>query len=168
MSRLKISALILAGMLVLFLVSVAATYSLLPERLATHFGASGRPDGWMPRSHYLTSIPGVGLLVAAGLVALFYVLRFLPVSLLNIPHRDYWLTPERLPRVWESLLVVGLRLAALELVFFLGIHFLTLYANTHPPVHLPGLAIAGLSVASLAGTVWVILSVARSFNRIDR
>jgi hypothetical protein len=28
------------------------TAPLLPERLASHFGASGQADGWMPHSFY--------------------------------------------------------------------------------------------------------------------
>ena len=70
-------------------------YPLLPETVASHFDGAGRPNGWSSKQSFL------GLYVAMiGLMSfVFYVLpgllhHFSP-SRINIPHRKYWLEPER-------------------------------------------------------------------------
>ena len=67
----------------------------LPDRLATHFGNNGRPNGWMDRDtfrwFYWIMVLGVPIFFA-GITAL---IRVLPPSLVNIPNREYWLAPER-------------------------------------------------------------------------
>ena len=64
----------------------------LPERVASHFGAQGQPDGWMSRSNHLLLMAVFGFAFPLFLVGLFFVLRFVPEGL-NVPDRDYWLAP---------------------------------------------------------------------------
>ncbi|HEY3818034.1 MAG TPA: DUF1648 domain-containing protein [Polyangiaceae bacterium] len=67
----------------------------LPERVATHFGADGVPNGWMSRDDATTTY----LALVIGLNLLFFLIALslgaLPSSMVNIPNRDYWLAPER-------------------------------------------------------------------------
>ena len=63
--------------------------------VASHFDSAGQANAWMPRSTYWLLSIAVGMGLPAFIIGGGYVLRFLPVSLLNIPHRDYWLAPER-------------------------------------------------------------------------
>lgn len=70
-------------------------YAHLPEKVAIHFNLAGQANGWSARgSHFATQ---AGLIVFLG--ALFgsggWLLRRVPDQFINIPHREYWLTPER-------------------------------------------------------------------------
>src|SRR4051794_16547662 len=74
---------------------VAAVWSRLPAVMASHFSAFGTPDGAMPRDAFFTSL-ALGCGAAVLLPALApQVLRHVPAAAINIPHRDYWLAPER-------------------------------------------------------------------------
>jgi len=70
-------------------------YPLLPDIVATHFGATGRPDAWAPKAMFLK----IYLLTLAFTTAVFlgivFALSRLPSSMINLPDRGYWLAPER-------------------------------------------------------------------------
>jgi uncharacterized membrane protein len=70
-------------------------YPLLPERMASHFGFDGMPNGWMPRDAFF-----LVMLIVVGLTAVITILtpRFIaarPDNQLNLPHKAYWLAPAR-------------------------------------------------------------------------
>ncbi|MDE2489499.1 MAG: DUF1648 domain-containing protein [Elusimicrobia bacterium] len=71
------------------------SYPLLPDRVASHFGLSGAPDGWMPKRAFVGFEVGVVLLLGAALLAASRSLSRRTNERLNLPHKDYWLAPER-------------------------------------------------------------------------
>lgn len=70
-------------------------YPQLPDRIASHFGASGMPDGWSSKASFLAVyLVTVGLTaVLLGLIGLLLVR--IPDKWINLPNKDYWLAPER-------------------------------------------------------------------------
>jgi uncharacterized membrane protein len=67
----------------------------MPPVLATHFGGSGAPNGWQTQSEFFILeivLLGVCLLFAFGIPRL---IGALPISLVNVPNKEYWLAPER-------------------------------------------------------------------------
>ena len=53
MNKNRLPALTLGLLCVVYLIFIAGSFSLLPERVAAHFGGDGQPNGWMPRVFYL-------------------------------------------------------------------------------------------------------------------
>ena len=138
MKPIRTPAILLILLCLGFLLYVSQTSSMLPERMASHFGIDGQPNGWMCRSGYVVfiSLFGVGLpAFVAGLVAFC---RFLPDWTVNIPHREHWLSPEHRSQTYDYLLARSLWLACLVVGFVGGMHYLTMLANRSVPVHLPG------------------------------
>lgn len=116
---------------------VLYTASYLPDRVATHFGADGRANGWMTRTVYVWFT--LGFLI--GLPVLLSVLvdrlpRRLP-SWTNIPNREYWLSPERREKSLGFLASQGHRLSCLIVMLTMGLHYLILVANQRSPQILP-------------------------------
>jgi len=151
----RTSAILFALLCLGFLMYVNQTSSVLPERIATHFGIGGQPNGWMSRSGYVAFISSFGVGLPLFLVVVFVLCRFLPVWTVNIPHREYWLSPERRSQTYDYLLAHGFWLACSLVGFVGGMHYLTIQANHNVPVHLPG----NLLFAMLA----IFLSVVGSF-----
>lgn len=165
MNRAKVPAAGLGLMLLLFAVSVAASYPWLPERLATHFAGDGRPDGWMPRSEHLAFLLFLGGGVPAFIVGLFYLLRFAPTRGFNMANRDYWLSPEHRAVTFERLLAAGFSIASWCVGFAMGAHFLILAANRQTPVRLSNGGTWGLAAVFLAGIGRILWRLERSFKR---
>ena len=96
--RLALLALTLAG------IGQAAYWSArLPKRVASHFGPGGRADGFLARDASL--LLGVGVMVGTGLLfaALPALLRRTSGRTMNLPHKAYWLAPERRESTLDAL-----------------------------------------------------------------
>jgi hypothetical protein len=72
-------------------------YAHLPAQVATHFNYAGKPTGWMSREALLGFQLAMILLVGGLLEGIVRLNRRIPDEGFNIPHRDYWLHPERRP-----------------------------------------------------------------------
>ncbi len=71
------------------------TSDRLPAMVASHFGASGMANGYMPRNLYVRfMIAFVIGLPALITFATWYALGRSKIRI-NLPDRDYWLAPER-------------------------------------------------------------------------
>ena len=158
-SRYVFFALWLAGIAI-----VALTASRLPDRVATHFGANGMPNGWMPRSAHMALMIALMAGIPALIAGIFACVRYLPSSLINLPNKDYWLAPERRNESLTWLANAGFWFASLEAVFFIGLHFLVLQANAGSPPKLSD-AIWLMLAIMLGGVAWIIAAILRRFPR---
>jgi uncharacterized membrane protein len=70
-------------------------FPLLPNRLASHFGPSGTPSGWLTKPQFFTLYAGLIVLAASvGFLAPLTIAKT-PASKINLPYKEYWLAPER-------------------------------------------------------------------------
>lgn len=74
---------------------LAFHYAALPDTVASHFDASGQPDDWMSKSGFLAVYFALLGLLAVLFIGLPLLIRRLPDSMINVPHKKYWLAPER-------------------------------------------------------------------------
>ncbi len=82
------------------IVQAAWYWPRLPERLASHFDASGTPDGYASRSEFMLVWIFAIVLVNVTPLILGPLIRKLPSRFVNTPNRDYWLAnPERRERM---------------------------------------------------------------------
>ena len=70
-------------------------YPRLPAVVAQHFGADGQPNGWAPRDFFFSFSWVILLGVSALLMLTPRLLSRLPVAMINLPNKAYWLAPER-------------------------------------------------------------------------
>jgi uncharacterized membrane protein len=101
----------------------------LPERIAVHFNAKGQPDSWASRLN--ATILSVSLLVLIPLffVGIGQVIRWLPSSMINLPHREFWLAPGRRDETLRWITCWMLWFSFGLAVFLVGINHLTFIAN---------------------------------------
>lgn len=136
----------------LFLALVAAAiaqalwqHDRLPERVASHFNAAGVANGWMSRDSQTAAHVGVALFMAAMFEGIAWLGPRLPKELINLPHRDYWLAPERraATQAWLDGLVrlLGCVLMAFLLALFHQVYRANLGAK--PMLTLPTALITG-------------------------
>jgi hypothetical protein len=70
-------------------------YGQLPAVLASHFDAYGRPNGWQTRTIFFAFFVGpivVSTVVCFGVPLL---IASVPPALINLPHKECWLSPEQ-------------------------------------------------------------------------
>ncbi len=91
----ELSYIVLGTVLVLGVVQCFVLRPLLPERVASHFDFNGKPNGGMNRDTFVVTMLATNLGLPVFMVLLSWITRILPNSLINVPHKEYWLTPER-------------------------------------------------------------------------
>ncbi len=164
MKTLRTPTYILRLLYLCFVIYLIFSASQLPERVATHFGVNGQPDGWMSRSSHLLFMAMFGFAFPLFLVGIFYVIRFMPQGL-NIPDRDYWLAPEQRLETFDYLLRQGLWLACMAVCFVIGIHYLIIHANLQRQARLSTPMMLVVSGCFLFGVVVWVTSIIRHFYK---
>ena len=139
-------ALLLAVLYAVFVVMLVRDAGRLPERVATHFDWRGQPNGWMSSQGYLVFMLVFGLVFPLIPAAICLLLRFLPDSIINLPHRDYWLAPERRGETAGYLVRHMLWLSCMMSGLTIVLHQMTVEANQQVP-------------PQLSDAVWVYLAV---------
>src|SRR5579871_4009359 len=101
-----------------YAVFVWSSAAYLPERVATHFGLHGEPNGWETHAGYIRFSLIFGVAVPAFILGIFSLARVGDGGLMNIPRRDYWLAPERRDETLAFVQRQGAWLASILVVFF--------------------------------------------------
>ncbi len=152
-------------LLALFVADMARAWAQLPERVATHFNGSGNADGWSSKSSFLWGSFAVVAGVGGGLLVLAWFLPRVPVRLLNLPGKDYWLAPERHAASMDWLRVWMLWIGAATMAFLLALFHATLQANFGGEEARLGewfsVAVVGYLAILLGGTAWLLLRFRR-------
>jgi hypothetical protein len=85
--------------------------------------------------------------------------------LINLPHREYWLSAERRDRTIEELSRRIGWMASLTLVFLTGLNLLVVDANRHQPAQLSPAIWVMLVVFLLTTLAWLV-SLVRHFSSL--
>ena len=132
MTSTGVPRLITFGLLLVGAVRVVLLWHRLPEPMASHFGADGVANGWSSRGSCVLLLGMVGGGVTLLLGNIGALVRWMPRSTVNLPHKEYWATDERWPGALEKTAVwmawFGVATAALVLCVL----ELTLRANLAP------------------------------------
>lgn len=138
----------------------------LPERVATHFGLDGAPNGWMTRTDHVrfTVIMGIGS--SAFVLAVFAFIRWCGDAGLNIPHKAYWLSPERRDGTYEFIQRQGVVFACLLVAFIASVHRAIVIANAQSSPALAGSEVGWMAGGFIAVTLlWVAIFIGRFYRR---
>jgi hypothetical protein len=107
----------------------------LPKIVASHFGITGVVNGWQPKTAFFGVELAMILLATAISFGVPRLIEAMPISLINVPHKEFWLAPERREdtlsyiRTWSVWFGCGL------LAFLLFVMELAYRANLHTPPH---------------------------------
>jgi hypothetical protein len=141
---------------------IAATAPALPATVASHFGAGGAANGFIPRGEYEVSM----LLLATGIPFSITLLmatlpRALP-GLVNVPNVRAWLASPRRNEALASLGAFGAIAAILFTACIASAHLVLLRANQVSPPHLDPAALGlVLGVFGLTFLAWAIALIRR-------
>lgn len=155
----RIASTVMVALSVLMLVRCVVAWSQLPETVASHFDGAGVPNGFQSRAMFMAIMISVQALLGFAFGVVPRLLRHMPLRMINLPHRDYWLAPEHPERVRQALdryVTWSMWFGCATFGLMLGIFELAVRANlTHQPMSplLTWLLIGGY----LLGTVIAII-----------
>lgn len=167
MTSAKLPLLATALLLALLVAQTALYVPYLPEQIASHFDAAGNPNQWVDRSTYRLLSTGLSLLPAVILASIAFLLTRIPTSLINLPHKDYWLAADQPARRAASIAYLQISLFWFippTLALLLAINQLALMANLATPVRLSPLCWWVLGTYLIFVAIWVV----RLYRRFPR
>ncbi len=134
----------------------------LPRLVGSHFGRGGIATGFIPRNRYLFATMFASVLLPLVIVFPISLALRNPNARINLPNRDYWLTPERRPETVNFIRTQMMRFGAALLLFICYVHWLVVQANLKSPPRLAGSAFVS-AVAVFIGfvIVWIAIHYTR-------
>lgn len=129
----RLSWIVLLVAAAIFAVTHFVWLNELPERLATHFDAKGKANGWMGKKEHSVFMMVLGLGLPGFLMVIMSVMRFLPPSMLNVPKPEYWRSPEHYPEAVEFMKVWSRWVGAGSLIWAIFLNRQIVSANQSKP-----------------------------------
>jgi uncharacterized membrane protein len=136
----------------------------MPERMASHFAASGAPNGWMTKEQFfivyaITFLPALFVEFCVG-----RRISKTSEARINLPNKEYWLAPERRGKTFayfETFFAWYGCALLLLLVFVFG---LAMQANLSPEPRLPTAPALTAVAAFVLFNVAAIVAMLRRFS----
>lgn len=157
-----------AFLILLCLLMMAYYYPQMPQRMASHFAADGRANGWQSRKAFfvlmllVTSMSAVVGFLAPRQIAARSNAR------INLPHRDYWLAPERREETMRYISGTMAWFACGILFVLISGTFLALQANLAPNHRFNSQAMLAVLGGFLAGLLSLLVRLVRHFQKVPR
>jgi len=143
---------------------VVMTSRVLPPKVASHFGRDGTANGYMWRHTYVYFMLAFVVLLPLFFSFVASAVARVPVTMINIPNRDYWLAPERRGLVVDSLRRQMQIFSAMLVVFLCFVHWEVVQANRSMPATLDNRRfMLGMGLFMAALIVWIV-SLRRQFR----
>lgn len=153
----------LLGATALFGLQLALAYPDLPDRVASHFDASGRADGFMPKGSFATLMAGLALGDLLLFAGIGWLLGRMPASLINMPNKEWWLAPERRAATVAELAGQLHWIGAGTQLLFVAVFELTARANAGDEARLGG-AFWYVLAGYLLYVAWWVVRMHRRFR----
>lgn len=121
--------------LFLFGLAIAQTiyfYPLLPNVVGSHFDVTGKVNGNSPKLTYFI-LYFVSLAITSSFtLVLPLIIKYLPTSMINLPHREYWLSGDRKEETLSFFYVHMSWFGVATMLLLIAIFHLTFIANLSP------------------------------------
>jgi hypothetical protein len=137
----------------------------LPEVLGAHFAGNGAVNGWQSKAAFFSTELVVVVLAAVVGFGVPRIIGAMPVSLINLPNKEFWLGPERREetlsyiRTWSAWFGCGL------LAFLLFVMELAFRANLQTTPRFNNAAFVPALLTFVAfdtiALIWLILHFSR-------
>jgi uncharacterized membrane protein len=155
-----------AFLILVFLLIVAYYYPQMPHRMASHFAADGRANGWQSREAFFVLML---LVTSTSAIVGFLAPRQIAAksnARINLPHRDYWLAPERRDQTMRFISATMAWFACGILFVLISGTYLALQANLAPDHLFHSEAMLVVLVGFLLGLLSILVRLVRHFQRV--
>jgi uncharacterized membrane protein len=146
-------------------VHFSSLYPQLPGVVASHFDGRGTPNGWQTKQAFFTVLVGVTVLCVLLGFGLASLIGIMPVRLINLPNKQYWLAPEHRVETLDWLKAYFGWFACALYVLMIVVYDYAAQSNLHPD-HRPG--VARLVYTLVGFLAFLVIWLVRMFTRFGR
>lgn len=140
----------------------------MPDVVASHFGASGQADAFVPRAGYVRFMAALVLLLPLLVVYLPNWLLAHVGFAVNLPNKQYWMAPERRGETLAWLRGNSFCMGYLVVGLLAYVHELVVRANASAPPALDAAWLVGGLAVFVVGAGACVLVLVRRFVRVPK
>jgi uncharacterized membrane protein len=139
--------------------------SRIPEILGSHFGKSGFASAWQTKAAFFSTELIIIVLATFVSFGIPRIIAVMPASRINLPNKEFWLSPERREDTLAFLRAQIAWLGCVLLAFLLFVMELVFRANLQKPPQLNTAVFVPALLGFLAfSTTWTIRLVLHFFR----
>ena len=140
-------------------------YPQLPDVVASHFNGRGVANGWQSKPAFFGLFVAMSVLAAAVGFGIPRIIATLPLQLINLPNKRYWLAPEHLAETMEFLGAYFAWFSCAVLLIMILTFDYAIQSNLHPS-NRPD--ISRMWYLLVGFSAFIIVWIARMFMRFGR
>jgi hypothetical protein len=152
------------AVLLLCLLELARLWSITPDTMAAHFNIQGSPDRFVHKAEFFRFQVQTLLVVFLVSLPFQFLFRVLPPGGINMPHREYWLAPERRAGTLDRLNSFGTVLFGIILLTVQAAFEISAYANLQTPIMFNASLMTAIMAASLLLVLVMLVLLILSFR----
>ncbi|HEY9616658.1 MAG TPA: DUF1648 domain-containing protein [Microcoleaceae cyanobacterium] len=156
---------VLTAVMLVVILQTLYFYPQLPETIASHFDALGKPNGWSPKSVFFVIYAGVLALDAWLFWGMPQAIERRPDRQINLPHKEYWLAADRRADTFAFIREQLRWFGVANLLLMVCVFQLAISANLNPPPKLPVVQIWTVLGAYLIYTIGWLVNFYQHFRR---
>jgi len=141
-------------------------YPQMPETVMSHFDTAGTANGWMSKDMFFIFYGVLFLLMTIFAIGLPRYIERLPSSLINLPNKKYWLSPERCCATMDTLRNQLTWFGLIILVFIVIVMQFAIVANISPDRNFSSGTVLIILGIFLTGTLFWSINMIRHFAKI--
>ena len=153
-----------AFLILVCLLMLAFYYPRMPERMASHFAADGRVNGWQPRESFFLLALVINAISAVITFLAPWLIASRPNARINLPNRNYWLAPERREVTMRYIAATMAWFGCSALFVLISGTFLALRANLAPDHRFNSGAMLAVMAVFLLSLMLLMLRFIRHFQ----
>jgi uncharacterized membrane protein len=143
-------------------------YSQLPDVVQSHFNREGIPNGWQSKPVFFFFFVGVTVLATFITFGLPALVRSMPTEIINLPHKDFWLSPQRRSASFDFLATWFAWFGCAVFLVILITFDYAVQSNLHPDNRPDPTRFLYVLFAFLAFTLLWIFRLALRFSRLPQ
>jgi len=101
----------------------------LPEKVARHYDAAGQADAWGDKSDQLNFQLKTIAFLSGTILLVGLSISKVPDSVINLPHRDYWLSSERRQNTKKCISSVLFGFGSITMLLFFDLYNQSIQVN---------------------------------------
>jgi uncharacterized membrane protein len=139
----------------------------LPEILGSHFGTSGAVNGWETKTAFFSIDLAIILVATVVSFGVPRIIEAMPASLINLPHKEFWLGPERREASYAYIRWWNAWFGCALLAFLLFVMELAFRANLQTPPQFNTAAFFPALIAFVAFDTVALVRLILHFSKIQ-
>ena len=141
-------------------------YPGLPDIIPHHFDFKGRPDAWGSKAFFVGFMLGISAFLLLSVYGTAWTILLLGEDHISLPHKEYWLAPERKEATLRNLLNTLGWIGVCTLLLILVLMWMTIRAAKETPSDQRLIGFWPVFIGYLVSVIFLVIRFMLHYQRL--